>query len=87
VKDQAEVNTEVARMETSGLQDEGHGNKERGVVAASDRDLLRCSVDILRDLGLSKEKIIAYHRRFPTPTLATGRGPLTWAGWAQERVS
>ncbi len=33
-----------------------------------DRDLPRRSVEILRDLGLSKEMIVAYHRRFPTPT-------------------
>jgi hypothetical protein len=46
----------------------GHRNDERGVKRARDRDLPRRSVEILRDLGLSKEKIVAYHRRFPTPT-------------------
>jgi hypothetical protein len=62
------VNTEVARVKTSGWQDGGHGDEERGVVPACDRDLPRRSVDVLRDLGLSKEKIVAYHRRFPAPT-------------------
>jgi hypothetical protein len=60
------VNTEVAR-ETSGQQDGGHEDEERGVAAVRDTDLPRRSVEILRDLGLSKEKIVAYHRRFPTP--------------------
>lgn len=46
----------------------GRRNDERGVKRARDRDLPRRSVEILRDLGLSKEKIVAYHRRFPTPT-------------------
>jgi hypothetical protein len=62
------VNTEVARVKTRGWQDGGHGDEERGVVPARDRDLPRPSVDVLRDLGLSKEKIVAYHRRFPAPT-------------------
>jgi hypothetical protein len=61
------VNTEGARVKTSGWQDGGHGHEERGVVPARDRDLPRRS-DVLRDLGLSKEKIVAYHRRFPAPT-------------------
>ena len=39
-----------------------------GMVDRPDRGLPRCSDEILRDLGLSKEKIVAYHRRFPTPT-------------------
>ena len=55
-------------MKTRGWQHGGHGDKERGVVPARDRDLPRRSVDVLRDLGLSKEKIVAYHRRFPAPT-------------------
>ena len=42
-----------------------------GMVNRPDRDLPRRSVEILRDLGLSKEKIVAYHRRFPTPTPGT----------------
>ena len=49
------MNTEEARVKTSGLP-------------ARDRGLPRRSVEILRDLGLSTEKIGAYHRRFPTPT-------------------
>ena len=57
------MNTDVARVKTSGRQDEGHGDEERGVVPARDRYLPRGSVEILRDLGLSKEKIVAYHRR------------------------
>lgn len=52
----------------------GRRNDERGVKRARDRDLPRRSVEILRDLGLSKEKIVAYHRRFPTPTPTTGPG-------------
>jgi len=44
-----------------------------GMVDRPDKDVPRRSVEILRDLGLSKEKIVAYHRRFPTPTL-TGCG-------------
>ena len=62
------MNTEEARVKTSGRQGTGHGDDERGVKPACDRDLPRRSVEILRDLGLSKEKIVAYHRRFPTPT-------------------
>ena len=63
------MNTEEARVKTGGWQDRGHGlADERGVKPACDRDPLRRSVEILRDLGLSKEKIVAYHRRFPTPT-------------------
>jgi hypothetical protein len=62
------MNTEEeARAKTSGRQGGGHGRAdERGVKPACDRDLPRRSVEILRDLGLSKEKIVAYHRRFPT---------------------
>jgi hypothetical protein len=45
-----------------------HGRAdERRVNPARDRDLPWRSVETLRDLGLSKEKIVAYHRRFPTP--------------------
>ena len=58
------MNTEVARVKTSGWQDGGHGDEERGVAPLRARDLPRRSVEILRDLGLSKEKIVAYHRRF-----------------------
>ncbi len=64
---------ESARVKTSGRQDKGHGDDERGVKPARDRDIPRRSVEILRDLGLSREKIVAYHRRFPIPT-ATGGG-------------
>jgi hypothetical protein len=79
------MNREEARVRTSGRQDGGHGDDERGVEPARDRDLPRRSVEILRDLGLSKEKIVAYHRRFPTPTPTTGRGPPPRAGRARER--
>jgi len=59
-------------MKTRGRQGRGYGDDERRVKPARDRDLPRRSVDILRDLGLSKEKIVAYHRRFPIPTPTTG---------------
>jgi len=62
------MNTEEARVKTSGRQGRGHGDDERGVEPARDRDLRWRSVEILRDLGLSKEKIVAYNLRFPTPT-------------------
>jgi hypothetical protein len=55
-------------MKTSGRQGWGYGDDERSLRPVRDRDLLRRSVDILRDLGMSKEKIVAYHRRFPTAT-------------------
>ena len=62
------MNTEeLARVKTIGRQGGGLGDDERGVKLARDRDLPRRSVEILRDLGLSKEKMVAYHRRFPTP--------------------
>jgi hypothetical protein len=64
---------EEARVKISGRQGRGRGDDERGAEPARDRDLLLRSVEILRDLGLSKEKIFAYHRRFPTPT-PTGCG-------------
>ena len=79
------MNREEARLRTSGRQDGGHVDDERGVERARDRDLPRRSVEILRDLGLSKEKIVAYHRRFPTPTPATGRGPQPRVRQARER--
>jgi hypothetical protein len=63
------MNTEeTARVKTSSQQGRGHGDDERGVKRACDRDQPRRSIEILRDLGLSTEKIVAYHRRFPTPT-------------------
>ena len=65
------MNTEEARVKTSGRR--GHGDAERGLKPAGDGDLPWRSVEILRDLGLSKEKIVAYHRRFPTPTPTTGK--------------
>ena len=43
-------------MKTSGRQGGGYGDDELGVKAR----LPRRSVEILRDLGLSKEKIVAY---------------------------
>ena len=52
----------------------GHGDDERGVKSTRDRDLLRRSVEILGELGLSKEKIVAYQRRFPIPTPTSGDG-------------
>jgi hypothetical protein len=55
-------------VKTSARQGRGHGDDERGVKPARDENLPRRSVEILRDLGLSKEKIVAYHRRFSTPT-------------------
>jgi len=58
----------TARVKTSGRHGRGHGDDKRGVKTACDRDQPRRSVEILRDLGLSKEQIVAYHRRFPTPT-------------------
>jgi hypothetical protein len=76
------MNTEEARVKTSGRQDGGHGDDERGVEPARDRDLPRRSVEILRDLGLSKEKIVAYHRRFPTPTpMSCGYRPPASTMW------
>ena len=72
------MNTEEARVKTSCRHGRGHGDDERGAKPAGDRDLPRCSVEILRDLGLSKEKIVAYHRRFPTPT-PTSCGSRPWA--------
>jgi len=65
--------TEEAHVKTSGRQGRGYGD-ERGVEPARDRDLRRRSVEILRDLGLPKEKIVAYHRRFPIPTPTRGGG-------------
>jgi hypothetical protein len=61
------MNTEEARVKTGIQQGRGLGG-ERGAKPACDRDPPRRSVEILRDLGLSTEKIVAYHRRFPTPT-------------------
>ena len=50
------MNTEVARVKTSGRQDGVHSDEEREVAPARDRDLLRRSVDVLRDLGLSRKR-------------------------------
>ena len=79
--------TEAARVKTSDRQDWGHRDEEQRMAPTCVRDLPRRSVEILRDLGLSKEKIVAYHRRFPTPTPTTGRGRAPWAGRVRERVS
>jgi hypothetical protein len=57
------------------------------VKPARDRDLPRRSVEILSDLGLSKEKIVAYHRCFPTPTPTTGRDPPPGRGERENVVS
>jgi len=43
------MNTEDARVKTSGRQGRGHGDDERGVEPARDRDPPRRSVEILRD--------------------------------------
>ena len=53
----------------------GRRNDERGVKRARDGDLPRRSVEILRDLGLSKDKIVAYHVAFrhPRPQLVQAR--------------
>jgi hypothetical protein len=75
VKDRMErpgMNTEEARVKISGRQGWDHRDDKPGVEPALDRDLPRRSVEILRDLGLSKEKIVAYHRRFPTPPMNCG---------------
>ena len=66
------MNTEEARVTVSGLKDRGHGDDERGMDRAGNRCLLRRSIEILLDLGLSREKIVAYYRRFPTPARRTG---------------
>jgi len=67
------MNTEEACVKTSDCRERGHGRAdEQGVKATPDRDLPRRSAETLRDLGLSKEKIVAYHRRFPTPTPTSG---------------
>jgi hypothetical protein len=79
------MNKEEARVKISDRQGRGHGDDKRGVEPAPDRDLPRRSVEILRDLGLSKEKIVAYHRRFPTPTPTTGRGPRQREGVPDRR--
>jgi hypothetical protein len=79
------VITEAARVKTSDRQDWGHRDEEQRMAPTCVRDLPRRSVEILRDLGLSKEKIVAYHRRFPTPTPTTGRGPPPWGGRGRER--
>ena len=73
-------------MKISGRQGWSPGGDKRGVEAAPDRDLPRRSVEMLRDLGLSKEKIVAYHRRFPTPTPTTGRGPRQREGLCQSKL-
>ena len=66
------MNTEEsARVKTGGRQGRGDGDDERGGKPARDRDLPLRSVEILRDLGLSKEEIVAYQRRFRTPSLGT----------------
>jgi hypothetical protein len=66
------MDTEEARVTVSNREDRGHGDDERGVDRARHRCLLRRSIEILRDLGLSREKIVAYYRRFPTPAPTTG---------------
>ena len=65
---------ESARMKTRGRPGRGHED-ELGVKPACDSDPPWRSVEILLDLGLSKEKIAAYHRRFPTPPASCGYRP------------
>ena len=48
---------ELARVKTSGRQDRGDGDDERGVKPARDRDLPLCSGEILRDLGLVEKEV------------------------------
>ena len=67
------MNTEEARVKTSGRHGRDHGDDDREVKPACDRDLPRRSVETLRDLGLSKEKIVAYWS-----------GPLGADGWASR---
>jgi hypothetical protein len=72
------MNTKEARVKTSGRR--GHGDTERGLEPACDRDLPWRSDEILRDLGLSKEKNSRISpslpdtdaRNWPNPA-ATGR--------------
>ena len=45
------MNTEEARVKTSARHGRGDGDDERGVKPASDGNLPRRSVEILRDLG------------------------------------
>ena len=69
---------EFARLKTDVQQGgrDGPGNG-RGLKLAGVRHLPRRSVEILRDLGLSQEKIDAYDLRFPTPTsMRRGHRPL-----------
>ncbi len=56
---------ESERLETGGRDEPGD---EQGLQLACDERLSRRSVEILHDLGLSQEKIVAYNLRFPTPT-------------------
>ena len=44
-------------MTVSSREDSGHGDDGRGVGSTRNRCLLRHSIEILRDLGLSREKI------------------------------
>ena len=62
------MNTRLTRVKNGIQQDRGHGNDERELKPACDRDPPRRSVEILCDLGLSQERIVAYYLRFPTPT-------------------
>ena len=66
------MDTEEARVMVSSREDRGHGDDGRGMDRARNRCLLRSSIEILRDLGLSREKIVAYYRRFPTPAPTIG---------------
>jgi hypothetical protein len=70
------MNTEEAREDQ---RSQGPRRPERGLEPARDRDLPWRSVEVLRDLCLSKEKIVGYHCRFSDsdghnrPRPATGR--------------
>jgi hypothetical protein len=75
------MNTEEACVKISDRQGRGHGRAdERRVKPARGRYLQWRSVETLRDLGLSKDKIVAYHRskapeRADTPASPTRNTP------------
>ena len=67
------MNTEDSAGLKTGVEQGGRDGPsiERGWKL--DRHLRRLSVEILHDLGLSQEKIVAYNLRFPTPTRTARR--------------
>ena len=59
---------EPARVKTGVEKDGGQGpGDEPGLRPAGERRLPWRSVVVLRDLGMSHERIVAYSCRFPTP--------------------